>query len=72
MAANLKQGEREGGGYDISRGATDSIAEGGNGSFQGRKEFGEERKEDAPGGDKYELNEGEGDGFGEDSKNRFG
>ena len=69
VAADLEKRQGECSGYDVSGGAADTVAEGGNGPLEWWEEIGEKRKEDAPGRDEEKLDECEGNGFREDGEN---
>ncbi len=72
VAADLEKREGQGGGYDVSTWVTNAVFERWNGVLQRRKEMGEIGEEYAPGGDKGELDESEGDRFRKDIEDGFG
>ena len=72
MAADLEEGQRGSGQDDLAAGVTQPALEAGDGAAHHGKGPGDERQQDAPGGDEAELDDGQRDGLGKRIEDTLG
>ena len=72
VAADLEEGKGEGGANNVAAWISNTLSESGYGGSDGRKEVGKVGEEEAPGGNKRELDEGKRNRLGENVEDGFG